>query len=710
MKRCKSLVALMLALTAASAKAQFVENFNGARLSPGWDFNAWYVGGAGGYEALQDYTVGGGQFVITGRQGVLRQYFTNVPSIAVNAGAPTDYDIKVTAQGSYDYPTTAIAASFGLLIFANQDNYFTFQTSHGGANNIQGATPAILNVNFIDTTLEIGAAAGPGSHYDGFVGLNDNTFSDYLSDANYNNQPNFDPATPNPAVAVGANPVTYHINKTGTTITLSYAIGGGAEKTLTTFTSADTDPYKSNAYTLLSDLSGKHIGLFNAPGYNGGSFAEPVAFSKFNTTLPTSGISPKFDESFSNETKFSSAFSFNVDGNFPTNTEDATHYSFGIDSLGRQAYKSVLQPGLLQGLAAKNLPNVTIGTGNTGDWYLEASIYAPFSTVHTYPSAALVLFTDANNFAMFKDQNVGFTDGPFAFGNTAWPLPGTQYLSALLYTGGNYQDDVFTNAFIVGPTVIRIKKTAGLTAADDAYDISFESNDDNYQNDKFRHNYLDKTVTGGQLDLFNFLENIDGKHIGLFANANGYADPADTVSFYDLKTSLNIVQGATGATVSGNIALEGVSDLSATSAAAPLGTFNIQFRTPRTLTVVKEFPAVTLIKTTGSANGKFSVSGIPAGTYDVWIKGGKNLAVLNPNVVVSATTGTVPDSLLGAGDSDNNNTVDVLDFGNLVNAYGSKASDPNSGYDPNVDFDFNGAVDVLDFGDLVNEYGVSGPK
>ena len=167
---------------------------------------------------------------------------------------------------------------------------------------------------------------------------------------------------------------------------------------------------------------------------------------------------------------------------------------------------------------------------------------------------------------------------------------------------------------------------------------------------------------------------------------------------------------SSSATVTGNIALEGVSDLAKIkSAVAPLGTFDIQFRTPGTLTVVKEFPAVTLTTTAGSANGKFTVSGVAPGTYDVWIKGKKNLAALTPNIVVSGSAAIVPDSLLGAGDSDNNNMVDVLDFGNLVNSYGTDSAQ-NNGYDPIADFDFNGLVDVLDFGLLVNEYGVVGPK
>ena len=53
--------------------------------------------------------------------------------------------------------------------------------------------------------------------------------------------------------------------------------------------------------------------------------------------------------------------------------------------------------------------------------------------------------------------------------------------------------------------------------------------------------------------------------------------------------------------------------------------------------------------------------------------------------------------VLPAGDSNNDNAVDVLDFGNLVNAYGSNVTVPTSGYDPTTDFNQDGSVDVLDF-------------
>ena len=195
-----------------------------------------------------------------------------------------------------------------------------------------------------------------------------------------------------------------------------------------------------------------------------------------------------------------------------------------------------------------------------------------------------------------------------------------------------------------------------------------------------------------------------GQHtIQFAATFNGY----DSTTFID-NVRLNRV-ATTVATVTGHIALEGVPNLSAANTAvAPLGTFDIQFRTLGTKTIVKEFPAITITPTGATANGSYSVSGVPAGIYDVWIKGVKNLAALAPNVTLAGSAGTVPDVMLGAGDSDNNNTVNVLDFGNLVNAYGSNATVAGSGYDASADFNYDGAVDVLDFGILVNSYGANG--
>ena len=113
----------------------------------------------------------------------------------------------------------------------------------------------------------------------------------------------------------------------------------------------------------------------------------------------------------------------------------------------------------------------------------------------------------------------------------------------------------------------------------------------------------------------------------------------------------------------------------------------------------------TLAPTTASS-GTFSISGIPTGNYSLQIKGPTSLATAQ-SLSLAADALNVTTTLL-AGDADNSNTCDVLDFGILVNAYGSLLSDPTSGYDPQADFNNDGAVDVLDFGLLVNVYGQSG--
>ena len=169
----------------------------------------------------------------------------------------------------------------------------------------------------------------------------------------------------------------------------------------------------------------------------------------------------------------------------------------------------------------------------------------------------------------------------------------------------------------------------------------------------------------------------------------------------------SFVYGVPVFTATGTTALEGVADLSKVSASAPLGIFHVSFRTPGTTTEVYASD-VTLTPAAGSAKGAYTVSGVSAGTYDVAIKGAKNLRVVLKNVTVSAANGTVPDVTLPAGDADNNNTVDIADFGVLVNAYGGQASVAGSGYNAAADFDYDGVVDIADFGLLVNEYGNTG--
>ena len=164
------------------------------------------------------------------------------------------------------------------------------------------------------------------------------------------------------------------------------------------------------------------------------------------------------------------------------------------------------------------------------------------------------------------------------------------------------------------------------------------------------------------------------------------------------------VAAPASATVTGTVALEGVNDLSKISPNAPLGLFHISFRTVGTRTEIAGFdvPLTNL-----GAAGTFTVPGAPVGTYDVNIKGMKNLSQTVSIVNVSGAV-TLPTVTLNAGDTNNDNTVDPTDFGNFVSAYNSDSSVPGTGYTPTCDFNFDGVVDPTDFGLFVGNYNTVG--
>lgn len=106
-------------------------------------------------------------------------------------------------------------------------------------------------------------------------------------------------------------------------------------------------------------------------------------------------------------------------------------------------------------------------------------------------------------------------------------------------------------------------------------------------------------------------------------------------------------------------------------------------------------------------DGSYTLANVPRKTYVMHIKGLKYLAT---NITVDVTAGNVSNAnaLLLVGDADNDNAVDIGDFGILVNAYNSDVTIPNSGYDPAADFNCDGVVDISDFGLLINNYNTMG--
>ncbi len=168
-----------------------------------------------------------------------------------------------------------------------------------------------------------------------------------------------------------------------------------------------------------------------------------------------------------------------------------------------------------------------------------------------------------------------------------------------------------------------------------------------------------------------------------------------TVAYFGARLSVDAPKSAT---VTGKVSLEGVSDLSTISPAAPLGLFHVSFRQNGTEVKGFDVPLTNL-----GATGTFTVTGAPAGTFDINIKGPKNLAVTVPAVNVSGAV-SLPGVSLPAADSNNDNSVDSTDFTALIGSFNSDATIAGSGYDPTADFNFDGAVDSSDFTLLIGQF------
>ena len=161
-------------------------------------------------------------------------------------------------------------------------------------------------------------------------------------------------------------------------------------------------------------------------------------------------------------------------------------------------------------------------------------------------------------------------------------------------------------------------------------------------------------------------------------------------------------------TMTGRVVLGGV-DFSKIPTGFAVDPVTVEYRLTGATTPYFKQTAVLAADTTDTTHTHaiYKLRGVSPGIYDLRIKTPKNLAVVLHNVTVGGVA-NLPDVTLPGGDADNNNTVDIGDFGILVNAYGSDASVSGSGYNAAADFNDDGVVDIGDFGILVNNYGTSG--
>ena len=110
-----------------------------------------------------------------------------------------------------------------------------------------------------------------------------------------------------------------------------------------------------------------------------------------------------------------------------------------------------------------------------------------------------------------------------------------------------------------------------------------------------------------------------------------------------------------------------------------------------------------------NTDGSYSLSNLPAGNYTVSIKGAK---WLRKNISVNASIGNVTNanSVLLAGDTNNDNFADVADLLFIINHYNQQKNTPvnNSNYLEAADFNCDDVNDVADLLLIIGNYNKHG--
>jgi hypothetical protein len=111
---------------------------------------------------------------------------------------------------------------------------------------------------------------------------------------------------------------------------------------------------------------------------------------------------------------------------------------------------------------------------------------------------------------------------------------------------------------------------------------------------------------------------------------------------------------------------------------------------------------------TTDASGFFTVpvSTLPNGDYFWRVKAPIYLASSGPVTLAGAPVANVEMGVQPAGDADNSNVVDAIDFTIVRSTFGKSSGQP--GYDARADFDGDQAVGVTDFALLKGNFGRGG--
>jgi hypothetical protein len=95
-------------------------------------------------------------------------------------------------------------------------------------------------------------------------------------------------------------------------------------------------------------------------------------------------------------------------------------------------------------------------------------------------------------------------------------------------------------------------------------------------------------------------------------------------------------------------------------------------------------------------------SGVTPGNYDITAVSEHTLLNVKRNVTIISPINTVNLGTLLEGNANNNDLINIQDFGILATSYGKSQGQP--GYNPMADFDRNDIVNIFDFGLLATNY------
>jgi len=151
------------------------------------------------------------------------------------------------------------------------------------------------------------------------------------------------------------------------------------------------------------------------------------------------------------------------------------------------------------------------------------------------------------------------------------------------------------------------------------------------------------------------------------------------------------------AVLQGQLSLQNRSDNSST--------IKVEIYEPGTANLVQSFATVEV-----DPGGNFTLSDLPDGNYDVYVKSAIHLASMQ-TVSLSAGANAADFGLQLAGDIDGNNVINLQDFSALSSTFNLQEGD--AGYDARADLDGNGAINLQDFSVLsgnFNEIGAEVPQ